>query len=335
MKPKKIFSCFCVLAVCVCMLFVSACRHDPKPLVEGTYLWENVLKIQEMPFSQIKLDLAEIDKEAFDEAEGVNVGCADLSSQDSTEKEPIAQELTYFSFRLYVFLEEENDYVQIDVVNFKQMEEGISNHFDTLDSSKSYGITDMEFYSVLNDPADSVPFSWLSLKFCMQTDPDGAQEASQAWFDYDLRPSPDPLEKGTYYWDNVLQIQKAPFSNVKLVLAEIDKEAFEQSEGINVIFDESPSAVRKYYSFKLYVFAEEVSDFVLIDIVGFEQQTGSPYYRCETVEPSKSYGITDITFHFCGEVFFGVNGIDPNYYYAGEIDLHNNEQDSFYRLILH
>jgi len=147
LKPKKIFSCFCVLAVCVCMLFVSACRHDPKPLVEGTYLWENVLKIQEMPFPRIKLDLAEIDKEAFDEAEGVNVGCADLTPQDSTEKESIAQELTYFSFRLYVFLEEENDYVQIDVVNFKQVEGRRRYQFDTADSSKSYGITDMDFYS--------------------------------------------------------------------------------------------------------------------------------------------------------------------------------------------
>lgn len=298
MKPKKIFSCFCVLAVCICVLFVSACGPRLYPIAKGTYLWENVLKIQEMPFSNVKLDLAEIDKEAFDEAEGVNVGCADLAPREPTEQgptvQPIAQELTYFSFELCVFAEAENAYVQIDVVNFKQMEGGISNHFDTLDSSKSYGITDMEFYSVLNDPADSVPFSWLSLKFYMQNDPDRAQEASQAWFEYDLRPSSDPLEKGTYYWDNVLQIQKAPFPNVKLVLSEIDKETFEQAEGVNVFFDESPSAKQKYYSFELYLFEKDVNDFVPIDIVGFDWQNGSTFYYCETVDPSKSYGIADI-----------------------------------------
>lgn len=298
MKPKKFFSCICVLAVCVSVLFVSACRHDPEPLVEGTYLWENVLITQEMPFSNVKLNLAEIDKEAFDEAEGVNVGCADLTERESTEQEPTeqpsAQVLTYFSFELYVFAEEENDYVQIDVVNFKQVEGSWWYQIDTVDPSKSYGITDMEFYSVSNAPTNPIPFSWLSLKFHIENDSGGAQEANQAWIDYNLRPSSDPLEKGTYYWEIIVENQEAPFSNVKLVLAEIDKEAFEQADGVNVILDESPSATRKYYSFELYVFVEEVNDFIPIDIVGFKNAEATPVYFCQTVNPSGSNGIMEI-----------------------------------------
>lgn len=300
MKPKKFFSCICVLAVCVSVLFVSACGPHLYPIAEGTYLWENVLKIQEMPFPQIKVKMMEIDKEAFDEAEWVNVGCADLAPQGPTEQGPavqsIAQELTYFSFELYVFDREDNVYIQINVANFREHEGTTFYRFDALDPLNGYNIAFVDLSS---------EFNYFTRSKCLRVeivfkninehkDEDPSWDYGYRNDSYTLAQNADSPTDGIYLWETVWDFQFMTFPNVKLVLTEIDKETFEQAEGVNVFLDESPSATRKYYSFELYAFVKEVNDFVLIDIVGFDWQNGSTFYDCKTVDPSKSYGIADI-----------------------------------------
>ncbi|MDE5547857.1 MAG: hypothetical protein K2J30_02555 [Clostridia bacterium] len=291
MKERKYIKCFFALLICSLMLFVSACTPRLKPLTGGTFVWEKLSEMEEMPFSNMKLVFSEIDEETFHEAEGVNVICDEAS----------LAEQKYYSFDLYVFLEDENEFFQIDVVDLKKEETKWWYCGVTADSAKSYGIVSIKFWVVSNYPTQ---YSWLAVTIRMEVD-ESEKPIDEPFefnnyrdYDYDLEQYAYSSTEGTYLWAELLEMERVPFQNVKLVLTEIDKKTFDEAEGVNVICDVASPRRLKYFSFELYVFIEEENDFFKIDIVNFEKYPGMRFYRCKTLDSLNAYGVVDLDCSF-------------------------------------
>ncbi|MDE7296248.1 MAG: hypothetical protein K2N84_03180 [Clostridia bacterium] len=290
MKGRNYIKCFFALVICSMVLFVSACVPRLAPLEEGTYLGKAEWEIESMPFPNMKLVFSEIDEEAFDEAEGLNV--VNIVASYGEQK--------YYSFNLYVFLREENDFVQIDVVDLKKEETKWLYQGVTADSAKNYGIISIEFWVA---PYQPIQYSWFTVTIRMEVDesektidePNDIQK--YCYYDYRLIQNSHSPEEVTYLWETAFYIENVLFSDMKLVLTEIDKKTFDEAEGVNVICDEASSKRLKYFSFELYVFIEEENDFFKIDIIDFRQPKGTPQYCCETVDSQESFGITSLMWH--------------------------------------
>ena len=111
------------------------------------------------------------------------------------------------------------------------------------------------------------------------------------------------------------EVDNELFSKIKLELYQIDDEKYLSSKGINVIQDISITEYDKYFSFKLYLYLNEINEYVKINLTDFYPDKGSPQvYYAYTIKGEENYNIESITFMYNHKkIMISQNGID--YYY--------------------
>lgn len=120
--------------------------HSYPHMLEGDYILEKTDGFQDEStkgelynfVSNIKLELRKIDKQTYDEAKKVNV------VSDFTRE----QEDSYFSFNVYLFDVELNEYRHIDFLyKFDNGPHDPLYYFDAVSQEENYGIGGIIFYS--------------------------------------------------------------------------------------------------------------------------------------------------------------------------------------------
>ena len=111
------------------------------------------------------------------------------------------------------------------------------------------------------------------------------------------------------------EVDNELFSKIKLELYQIDDEKYLSSKGINVIQDISITEYDKYFSFELYLYLNEINEYVKINLTDFYPDKGSPQiYYAYTIKGEENYNIESITFMYNHKkIMISQNGID--YYY--------------------
>lgn len=111
------------------------------------------------------------------------------------------------------------------------------------------------------------------------------------------------------------EVDNELFSKIKLELYQIDDEKYLSSKGINVIHDISITEYDKYFSFELYLYLNEINEYVKINLTDFYPDKGSPQiYYAYTIKGEENYNIESITFMYNHKkIMISQNGID--YYY--------------------
>lgn len=98
-----------VLGVILFSLFLSACQPKFDSFVEGEYVTTN--EVDNDIISKIRLELYNIDEQTYSKSNGVNVVC-DFTKSGADK---------YFSFNLYLFVDELGEYCKIDLTNFEHL----------------------------------------------------------------------------------------------------------------------------------------------------------------------------------------------------------------------
>lgn len=86
--------------------------------------------------------------------------------------------------------------------------------------------------------------------------------------------------------------------NIRLELYRIDRQAYTEADGVNVVCDFTKSGKDKYFSFSLYLFVNELDGYIKIDLTNFEHLSHAPTYYCSPVDRDNDYGIGGFTFWF-------------------------------------
>ena len=95
------------------------------------------------------------------------------------------------------------------------------------------------------------------------------------------------------------EVDNEMFSKIKLELYQIDDEKYLSSKGINVIHDISITEYDKYFSFELYLYLNEINEYVKINLTDFYPDKGSPQiYYAYTIKGEENYNIESITFMY-------------------------------------
>ena len=83
---------------------------------------------------------------------------------------------------------------------------------------------------------------------------------------------------------------------IKLELHQIDEEKYISSNGINVIQDISITRYKKYFSFELYLYINNINDYVKINLTDFKPVLGAPQiYDISPVKDEENYNISFIS----------------------------------------
>ena len=104
---RKFLICVSLMLLPFCLSLGGCVKRNP--LIEGEYVSSD--KIENPVFPKIKLELYHLNAQSYAEANGKNVICDVTQSGD--EK--------YFSFDLYLYIEELNEYRKLDVNEFEYM----------------------------------------------------------------------------------------------------------------------------------------------------------------------------------------------------------------------
>lgn len=113
-------------------------------------------------------------------------------------------------------------------------------------------------------------------------------------------PSGDPFIEGTYITNKDRDNSTiSDIPEIMLRLTEIDEETFKNADGQNVIEEYRSSEEIRYFSFELFLYAEELGDYQQIDTTGFYRQKGAPQtYYGDIDESQKAFGISGFTFNY-------------------------------------
>ncbi len=138
---RKFYKLFFVLGVILFSFSVSGCKPKYDGFVAGEYVSTEVKRHvlkgpEDWAFSEIKLNLNNIDRKTYSEASGVNVICDATKSGDDR----------YFSFELYVYVDELGEYCKIDLADF-HCQKGASQTYYCypIDRKASYNISAVTF----------------------------------------------------------------------------------------------------------------------------------------------------------------------------------------------
>jgi len=144
MRKFKLFLMWCAILFILCS---SGCfGHSYPHMLEGDYILEKTDDFQEEStkgelynfVSNVKLELRKIDKQTYDSAGGINVVSDFTREQDDS----------YFSFNVYLFDVELNEYRHIDFLyKFDNGPHDPLYYFDTVSQEENYGISGIIFYS--------------------------------------------------------------------------------------------------------------------------------------------------------------------------------------------
>ena len=115
-------------------LFCTGCQITLNNFIDGQYFSTN--EVDNNIFSKIKLELHQIDEEKYLSSNGVNV-IRDIS---------IIEYNKYFSFELYIYLDEVEEYKIINLNNFYPDEGSPQLYYAyTIKDNENYGITGITF----------------------------------------------------------------------------------------------------------------------------------------------------------------------------------------------
>ena len=123
-----------VLGVILFSLFLSACQPEFDSFVEGEYVTAN--EVDNAIISKIRLELYNIDEQTYSEANGVNVVC-DFTKSGADK---------YFSFDLYLFVNELDEYCKIDLTDFEHLSHAPTYFCNPVDKDASYNISGITFW---------------------------------------------------------------------------------------------------------------------------------------------------------------------------------------------
>lgn len=122
-----------LLGVVFICLFLGACRINFDSFVEGDYVTEE--EVDNDMISKIRLELYRIDRQTYTEANGVNVVC-DFTKSGKDK---------YFSFDLYLFVDELDGYCKMDLTDFEHLSHAPTYYCNPADKDKNYGISGITF----------------------------------------------------------------------------------------------------------------------------------------------------------------------------------------------
>ena len=134
---RKFNKLFVVPLVILFILFMSGCQKFDS-FVEGEYVSTN--EVDNEIISKVRLELNRINRITYSEANGVNVVCD--SDKSGVER--------FFSFELYLYVDELGEYCRIDLTDFKHTNINHSPNYYCypVDKDASYNISSIifEFY---------------------------------------------------------------------------------------------------------------------------------------------------------------------------------------------
>lgn len=124
-----------------------------------------------------------------------------------------------------------------------------------------------------------------------------------------------PFIEGTYVTSEV--DGSCNISKLKLNLTEVDKDAFQNADGRNVIEAYVSAKESHYYAFELFLYVDDVGDYRQLDIIGFERQKGAPHTYYGRIESSQDdLGVSGFTFIYAEpiQVLLYQNGSECRFY---------------------
>ena len=133
---RKFYKLFVVPLVILFILFMSGCQKFDS-FVEGEYV--SINEVDNEIISKIRLDLCRIDRITYSKANGVNVVCD--SDKSGVER--------FFSFELYLYVDELGEYCKIDLTDFKHTNINHSPNYYCypVDKDAGYNISSISFWT--------------------------------------------------------------------------------------------------------------------------------------------------------------------------------------------
>ena len=231
-------------------------------------------------YSKVKVQLCSINKQTYLNSNGINV------IYDAIEE---TESLKYYSFSLHVYIDESDEFCKIDLAEFECVQFGdphIPPYYVThpIDETNNCDI-------------DEVQFSYNTLQFRGWNIIIIKGEQSEV---YNLSKY-SSITEGEYISEiDENKVDKYPFSKLKLRIYNIDKQTYLDSNGINVFCDYTKgSNEQKYYSFELFLYINELEDYLKINLSELKHIEGNiQTYR---------------TFLDNSELYFNINRITLNY----------------------
>lgn len=133
-KSISALTCCLTLGVILFSLFLSACQPKFDSFIEGEYVSTD--EVDNDIISKFKLELYHIDKQTYSEANGVNVVC-DFTKSGADQ---------YFSFDLYLFVNESDQYCKIDLTDFEHLSQAPTYFCNPADKEASFNISSITFW---------------------------------------------------------------------------------------------------------------------------------------------------------------------------------------------
>lgn len=131
---RKFNKLFIILGVILFSLFISGCQPKFDSFIAGEYVSTN--EVDNDIISKIKIELNHIDEQTYSEANGVNVVC-DFTQSGADQ---------YFSFNLYLFVDELDEYCKIDLTDFEHLSHSPTYYCCPADKDASYNISSITFW---------------------------------------------------------------------------------------------------------------------------------------------------------------------------------------------
>lgn len=97
---------------------------------------------------------------------------------------------------------------------------------------------------------------------------------------------------------SINEVDNEIISKMRLELYNIDRKTYLEANGVNVVCDFTKSGADKYFSFDLYLYVDELSEYCKIDLTDFKNENHTPTYYCYPADKDASYNISSITFWF-------------------------------------
>lgn len=136
MSAIRKFSSFFIPSLILIAFFMGGCSPKFDSFIEGEYISTN--EVENDMISKIKLDLYHIDEQTYIEANGVNV-VSDFTRSGEDQ---------YFSFDLYFYIDELEEYRKIDLTNFEHESHAYTYYCYSVDKEASYQIYAITFWFV-------------------------------------------------------------------------------------------------------------------------------------------------------------------------------------------